>query len=66
MKLADYLRAKKMTAAEFGQRVGATRAAVSFWCNDVRIPRPEQMEAIRRETGGRVTATDFYKRSEAA
>lgn len=60
MRLATYLNDNGLSCAEFGRRIGKTRAAVAAWCNGTRIPRPEQMRKIERATDGDVTPADFY------
>ncbi len=59
MKLSDWLAAENLTAAEFGRRIGRTRAAVSNWLAGSRMPRRAELELIRQETAGAVTANDF-------
>lgn len=60
MKLAEYLTAHKISQAEFAALIGATQPSVSRYCGG-RIPEnKETMLAIMRETGGLVTANDFF------
>jgi DNA-binding transcriptional regulator YdaS (Cro superfamily) len=65
MRLSDYLAREALTAAEFGRRIGRGKSAVSRWAKGERIPDRESMGKIKRATGGRVTANDFYP-AEAA
>ncbi len=65
MKLVEFLAANKISQADFGARIGTTQAAVSRYCNG-RIPEDkETMRAIVRETGGLVTANDFFAEEAA-
>jgi DNA-binding transcriptional regulator YdaS (Cro superfamily) len=60
MKLENWLKAENIQPSEFGRRIGVSHTSVGRWLRGVRIPRPAQMAAITRETGGAVTAADFY------
>jgi len=60
MKLREWLRNENVSASEFGRRIGVSHAAVLRWSGGARTPRPAQMEAIQRETGGKVMPADFY------
>ena len=65
MRLAEYLSAKNLSAAEFASRIGVHRSTVSRWFEppdaDGNVYRPswEQIAKIRDETKGQVTADDF-------
>lgn len=59
MTLSDYLRAHKLTHAEFAARIGATQAAVTRYANGRRKPNLDKIIVIERETGGLVRAVDF-------
>lgn len=61
MKLADYLAAEHISAAEFARRIGTTRASASRWVKGKRIPRPDAMQAIKAATCGKVSADDFHE-----
>lgn len=65
MKLSAWLSASALSDAEFGRRIGVTGFAVARYARGQRIPRPEVMAAIQRETAGQVTAADFYASPEA-
>jgi transcriptional regulator with XRE-family HTH domain len=60
MKLDDWLKAEKKTSAEFARLSGiADRQAVHKYRHGERFPTPENLQRIRRATGGAVTANDF-------
>ena len=65
MRLADYLSANKLSAAEFAARIGVHRSTVSRWLEPVReggeVFRPswDLLAKIRDATDGVVTANDF-------
>jgi transcriptional regulator with XRE-family HTH domain len=60
MKLASYLSANGCTYADFAQKVGASTFAVGKWVRGERLPRPGVLSRIVAETGGQVTANDFF------
>lgn len=60
MKLADYLEAENLTLKQFGDKIGRTEATVSRLARGLNKPDQETLDAILRETGGRVTANDFW------
>ena len=61
MFLRDYLKAESLSYGEFARRIGAKNArTVQRYVEGARIPRPDKMERIGRETGGRVGPADFY------
>lgn len=65
MKLSDFLVAEKITYTDFAKRIGSKHArTVERYAKGDRYPRPKQMAAIRRETGGKVTADDFAVAAE--
>jgi predicted transcriptional regulator len=69
MQLATYLERFDISKSAFAARIGVTQVAVSRYVSGQRIPRPRLMEKIKSETGGRVTANDFFataKQTEAA
>jgi transcriptional regulator with XRE-family HTH domain len=60
MKFDDWLKAQKMTSAEFARLSGiGDRQAVHKYRHGERFPTPENLQRIRRATGGAVTANDF-------
>lgn len=72
MKLADWLAGTdldpptpRMTRAAFAKRIRASVTLITGYCNETVWPGRDKMEAIRRETGGAVSADDFLQ-SEAA
>jgi transcriptional regulator with XRE-family HTH domain len=50
---------------EFARRLGVSRVTLFRLKTGRRIPDRETMEAIHRETGGRVTPNDFFNISAA-
>ena len=60
MKLKEWRQNENISAVEFGRRTGVSHAAVLRWEAGKRMPRPAHMASIERETGGKVTAADFY------
>ncbi|MCG7346599.1 hypothetical protein [Sphingomonas sp. ACRSK] len=66
MKLATYLAENKITYAAFAERIGVANASVVQRYAVGRVPRDKKvMAAIIRETGGSVTANDFYAKADA-
>jgi Helix-turn-helix len=59
MKLGAWIDRKRLTLREFGERIGVDESSVSRYINGGRMPRPEHLAAIMRETNGAVTANDF-------
>lgn len=66
MKLENWLKEQDINPSEFGRRCGVSHTAVGRWMRGDRVPRPAQMAAITRETGGAVTAVDFYGQAQGA
>lgn len=61
MKLADWLKMTRTRKYIFARKIGVRASMVSDYCNGHAIPqRRDVMQAIVRETGGRVTPNDFY------
>lgn len=60
MKLDDWLKAQNTTSAEFARVSGiGDRQAVHKYRHGERFPTPENLQRIRKATGGAVTANDF-------
>ena len=59
MTLRDYLEQAKISAAQFGRLIDEPRQNVHRYLNGT-IPNPETMAKIADETGGKVTANDFF------
>jgi len=65
MKLADYLAEKRMSAAEFAAQIGLHKSTVSRWIDSDSTmdktfrPSWENIEEVKRATGGAVTADDW-------
>lgn len=64
MKLREYLQRHKMTATEFGKRIGRSHAVVSRLCHGKSLPSLALMVRIEQETNGTVTAKDFLSQTE--
>lgn len=60
MKLADWLIDNNVTVPQFAERIGRTTESVRRYNNGDRIPDRDTMPVIVRETGGDVTANDFF------
>jgi predicted transcriptional regulator len=60
MTLAEYLAEHGLTHSAFAERIGTTQTAVTRYASGRRVPRPRQMRRIIIETGGAVSANDFY------
>lgn len=63
-KFADYLaelkRADGTTHADYGKRIRVSQAAVTRYAKGDRIPRRAVIDRIVKESGGKITAGDFY------
>lgn len=67
MTLEDWLTEKKMTNAEFARVSGiGQRALVQKYRRGHMLPSIENVERIRKATGGSVTANDFVAQRVAA
>lgn len=64
--LSDWLRDTKISAAEFGRRIGCDRGSVGRYTRGERYPDPATLIAIRRETDGDVTSEDMLATWELA
>jgi transcriptional regulator with XRE-family HTH domain len=59
MQLADYRDRNKVTLQALADRCGVTASTVAKWERGASFPRPEQIDAVERATGGEVTAADL-------
>lgn len=59
MKLALYLSEEEMTDEAFGAKVGLSQSQISRIKRGISRPSWDTVAAIERETGGKVTASDF-------
>lgn len=67
MKLSAFLAETGIQAMTFGERIGLKQPnSIYRYIRGERMPSQEVMQAIARETGGRVTANDFYGIEAAA
>lgn len=58
-RLKYYLEQNDMTQKELAEKIGVTPAAVSNWCNGIKSPRMDAVDAMCRLFGCR--REDFYK-----
>ena len=59
MTLAQYLKREGLTDAQFAERVGVERSTITRLRGGQR-PSANTLIAIMEETGGEVTANDFF------
>ncbi|HEU4341465.1 MAG TPA: helix-turn-helix transcriptional regulator [Candidatus Binatia bacterium] len=64
MKLADYLKCHKLSAADFAERISVHETTVYRYLRGERIPNRDTLERILGETKGEVTANDFFSYGE--
>jgi transcriptional regulator with XRE-family HTH domain len=65
MDLRSYLEKRGITHREFAERIGVNQSTVTRLCAvDPPWPSRELLEAIARETGGKVTADAFYSKHQ--
>lgn len=60
MKLAQWLKANKVSARKFSEMIGVGQVAGHRYKHGQRIPEPQVMLRIMQVTKGAVTANDFY------
>ncbi|EHM01203.1 DNA-binding helix-turn-helix protein [Acetobacteraceae bacterium AT-5844] len=60
MTLREWMAREGLSNQDMGQRLGRAANSVSRWRNGTRLPRPSDLVAIARVTGGEVTANDFF------
>lgn len=60
MKLKDWLEKERLTVTDFARRLKKPQPTVARYVNGDRIPEPEIMRDIARETSNEVMANDFY------
>ena len=65
MKLRTHLEATHTPVPEFAKRIGVSVAALHRYLTGQRLPRPDVMEKIVRETQGSVQPNDFFEFSSA-
>lgn len=59
MKLATYIKSKKLTASEFAREIGTSPMAMHRYLIG-RLPAPDVVVAIHKATKGEVQPNDFY------
>jgi transcriptional regulator with XRE-family HTH domain len=57
--LREWLSVKGVTQKQLADRIGSTQSAIAKYLAGQK-PRDPYMDRIYRETGGEVTANDFY------
>jgi 3,4-dihydroxy 2-butanone 4-phosphate synthase/GTP cyclohydrolase II len=66
MKLADWIRRRRISRVEFARRIGVTPGAITQLCNNAHAwMSRETAELIARETKGAVTPNDFISATHA-
>ncbi|WP_439813998.1 helix-turn-helix domain-containing protein [Zavarzinia sp. CC-PAN008] len=60
MRFAEWRREQGLTLEEVAEKIGRHHSSVSRYERGTRMPDPEAMAAIVRETGGAVQPNDFY------
>jgi transcriptional regulator with XRE-family HTH domain len=64
MKLGTYLKTKSISHADFAFKIGTTQTSVTRYVNGQRRPSIEVIDAIDRETKGRVKMKDWFRELE--
>lgn len=59
MTLAEYLKTRNITAAEFGRSIGREKSTVARWARGIRMPDRDDLQKIFEATGHAVSADDF-------
>lgn len=66
MDLRTWLDQQGISKTEFAKRIGLAHVQSLFrYFDGKQVPRPKYMAAIKRETGGAVTADDFTAKADA-
>lgn len=66
MKLSDWLKSNGIRYSAFARQLGVNHVTVRRYIRGERTPRPDIVAAIHRETGGEVTAADWYELPDEA
>lgn len=64
MKLAEYLVAKGLKQADFARIMGCTAPCVHNWIYKKSLPSTRQMIEVYKQTGGKVSLTDWMEDSD--
>lgn len=59
MRLAEYLKDRKLSDGKFAEKIGKSRQTVHRYKNGERFPEKDALNKIFEVTGGAVTANDF-------
>lgn len=65
MKLTTYLEMQNISMAEFGRRIGKSRASVMHYCNLTRIPPIPILIKIRELTSGHVSEFEDWLKGDS-
>ena len=65
MKLAEYLVSKGLKQADFARMMGCTAPCVHNWIYKKSLPSTRQMIEVYKQTGGKVSLTDWMEDSNA-
>lgn len=60
MTLTQYMQSEGITAMALAQKLGVSVSTVTRAARGEVIPKPDQMRAIFKATGGKVQPNDFY------
>ena len=60
MTLNEYMAKEKISMRDMAVSIGVTYEAIRKYANGERIPKSDILKKITRQTGGAVTANDFY------
>jgi len=63
MKLAEYLVSKGLKQADFARMMGCTAPCVHNWIYKKSLPSTRQMIEVYKQTGGKVSLTDWMEDS---
>ena len=65
MDLRTYIGRDRTKLCALAQALSVSETTVYRYMSRTRMPRPETVRAIERETGGAVTPADFYSYTES-
>jgi DNA-binding transcriptional regulator YdaS (Cro superfamily) len=65
MDLRTYIGRDRTKLSALAQALSVSETTVYRYISRTRMPRPETVRAIERETGGAVTPADFYAHAAA-
>ena len=62
MKLEEWMKRKRITAAELARKIGVSRSSVHLWLCKNRAPKYSNYLKIKELSNGRVKFEDFFKK----